>query len=96
MSEIKIDIKKVRNANYNVPSMTSNLSAQKKYVNMLKWRIASDIQNRRNIRNRLDDILRQIEKEEEKLNDIYEVTKSAVTQYTNVETRLTTNASRFE
>lgn len=96
MAAINIDIKKVRNANYNLPSMISNLSVQKKYVNMLKWRIPSEIQNRRNIRERLNSILREMDRAEQQLNDIYKVTGSAVTQYMSMETNLTANASRFE
>lgn len=96
MAEINIDIKKVRNANYNLPPMISSLSAQKKYVNMLKWRIPSEIQDRRNIRERLNSILREMDRAEQQLNDIYKVTGSAVTQYMNMETNLTANASRFQ
>lgn len=96
MAAINIDIKKVRNANYNLPPMISNLSVQKKYINMLKWRIPSEIQDRRNIRERLHSILREMDRAEQQLNDIYKVTGSAVTQYMSMETNLTANASRFE
>lgn len=96
MAAINIDIKRVRNANYSLPPMISNLSAQKKCVNMLKWRIPSEIQDRRGIRERLDSILREMDRAEQQLNDIYKVTGSAVTQYMNMETRLTANASRFQ
>lgn len=96
MAAINFDIKKVRNANYNLPPMISNLSAQKKYVSMLKWRIPSEIQDRRNIRERLNAVLREMDKAEQQLNEIYKVTGSAVTQYMNMETNLTANASRFQ
>lgn len=95
MAAINIDIKKVRNANYSLPPMISNLSAQKRYINMLKWRIPSEIQDRRKIRKRLNSILREIDRAEQQLNDIYKVTGSAVTQYMNMETNLTVNASMF-
>lgn len=49
MAEINIDMKKVRNANYNLPSVISSLSVKKRDINMMKWRIPSEIQNRRNI-----------------------------------------------
>lgn len=96
MAAINIDIKKVRNANYNVPPMMSNLSAQKKYINMLKWRIPSEIQDRREIRERLSAAGRELERIEQQLNDIYKVTGSAVVQYMDMETKLTANASRFQ
>lgn len=96
MAAIDIDIKKVRNANYNLPPMISNLSVQRRYLNMLRWRIPSEIQDRRNIRERLDHILREIDRAEQQMNDIYKVTESAAAQYANVETNLTANASRFQ
>ncbi|MCM1221655.1 MAG: hypothetical protein NC548_44970 [Lachnospiraceae bacterium] len=96
MAAIHIDIKKVRNANYNLPSMISNLSLQKKYINMLKWRIPSEIQDRRNIRERLNSVLRELDRAEQQMNDIYKVTGSAVTQYMSMETNLTANTSRFQ
>lgn len=95
MADINIDIKKVRNANYNLPPMISNLSAQKRYVNMFKWRIPSEIQNRKNIRERLDSILREMDRAEQQLNDIYKVTGNAVTQYMNMDNKLTANALKF-
>lgn len=96
MTAINIDIKKVRNANYSLPPMISNLSAQKKYINMLKWRIPSEIQDRRNIRERFHFILQEMDRAEQQLNDIYRVTGSAVAQYMNMENKLTVNSSRFE
>lgn len=96
MAQINIDMKKVRNANYNLPSVISNLSAQKRDVNMLKWRIPSEVQDRRRIRERLNSVLKDIEKVEQQLNDVYKVTGSAVSQYMNMEANLTVNASRFQ
>jgi len=96
MAAININVKKVRNANYNLPPIISNLSAQKRYLNMLKWRIPLEIQDRRDIRERLNSILKEMDRVEEQLNDIYRVTGSAVTQYMNMETKLMANASRFQ
>lgn len=95
MPAIKIDIKKVRNANYNLPPMISNLSIQKKNVNMLKWRVPSEIQDRKNIRERFHSVLRELDKAEQQLDDIYKITGSAVAQYMNMETNLTVNAAKF-
>lgn len=89
MAVINIDLKKVKNANYNLPPAISNLSAQKRYINMLKWRIFPEIQDRRNIRERLEDVLREIDKLERQLGEIYHVTETAVSQYTDMEIRLT-------
>lgn len=95
MAAINIDIKKVRNANGNLPQMISNLSVYKKDISMLKWRIPSEIQGKRNIEERLNIILCEMDRVGQQLNDIYKVTGSAVTQYMRMETNLTVNASKF-
>ena len=96
MVEIRIDIKKVRNANYNFPSIISGLSAQKRNLGLLKWRIPSEIQNKKAISDRLNAIFEEMDKAERQMNDIYKVTTSAVTQYTDMENTLNQNASKFK
>lgn len=96
VAAIKIDMKKIRSVNYNLPPMVSNLSAQKRYVNMLKWRIPAEIQDRKNIRERLNSVLRELDRAQQQINDIYKATESAMEQYLNMETNLTVNASRFQ
>ena len=96
MSAINIDIRKVRNANYELPPIISNLSAQKRYVNMLKWILLSEIQDRRHIRERIDFVLREMEKAEQQITEIYKVTGNGVTQYGIMEINLMANADGFE
>ncbi|MCM1026246.1 MAG: hypothetical protein NC432_07405 [Roseburia sp.] len=96
MAEIKIDIKRIRNANYDIPPMISGLAAQRRYLNMLKWKIPEEIQGRRNIRERLDTVLRELEKAERQLDDVYRITGSAMAQYRDTEKKITANASRFQ
>ena len=96
MAEIKIDLKKLQNANYSIPSVLSGLAAQKRYLNLLKWRIPTEIQNKKQIRKQLDACIKEITEIEEQINDIYKVSRSAVMQYTNVEKKLNKNASQFK
>lgn len=96
MAEIKIDLKKVRNANHDLPPMMSNLSERRRYLGRLKGRIPSEIQGRRDIGGRLDSVLREMDRAERQLGEVYRVTGSAVTQYRNMETNLTANAARFQ
>ena len=96
MSAINIDIRKVRNANYELPPIISNLSAQKRYVNMLKLILLSEIQDRRHIRERIDFVLREMEKAEQQITEIYKVTGNVVTQYGIMEINLMANADGFE
>ncbi len=96
MAAIMIDMKKVRNAGYELPPMMSNLSAQRRYINLLKWRIPSEIQDKRDIRERLHSIMQEMDRVEQMLHDIYEMTESALEQYKNTETNLTASAARFQ
>ena len=96
MAAINVDMKKIKNANYNLPSMISSIDTQKRYVNMLKWRIPSEIQDRRGIRERLNSVSRELDKAQQMLSGVYNVTGSAMTQYANMEKTLTENAARFE
>ena len=96
MAEIKIDLKKLQNANYSIPSVLSGLAAQKRYLNLLKWRIPTDVQNKKQIRKQLDACIKELVEIEEQINDIYKVAKNAVTQYSNVEKRINKNASQFK
>ncbi len=88
MADVSIDIKRVRNTNYAVPGMLSSLDRSEKSVNMLKWRIPGEVQNRRDIRNRLAAIVRDISRAEEMLGKIYRITEEGINQYSETERRL--------
>ena len=96
MEAIKINMNKIQNANYDLPPLISNLSEQIRYINLLKWRIQPGIQDRKYIRERLHSIVQELDRAEQMLRDIYEMAGSAVEKYKNIDTKLTTAASKFQ
>ena len=96
MPDIDIDIKRVRNANYAVPAMISALSRSERTVNLLKWRIPAEVQERRNIKARLELVSRELKRAQELLNDIYTVTEGGIDSFTVVEHELENKANLFE
>ena len=95
MKKIDIDISKTRNVNYNISPIVSSVSAQRRNVNLLKWRISPDVQNRRNISSRLNAAVSELESIEKKLNEIYRITESALDQFAETENKLNKNADAF-
>lgn len=95
MNKIDIDKGKLRIVNNNMPPITSSLSVQKRNINLLKWRIAPEIQNRSDLKGRLSRAAAELEAIENILQDIYRLTGSAISQYSDTETRLSKNASKF-
>lgn len=95
MAAIKIDMKRVRDANDHLPSMLSVLSEQRMYIRMRRGGIPPEIQCRSHIRERLDDILRELDRAEQQLKEIYSETENAVIQYSEMEAKLTAVAERF-
>ncbi|MBD5532358.1 MAG: hypothetical protein HDQ98_09175 [Lachnospiraceae bacterium] len=96
MAAIKIDMKRVRDANDHLPSMLSVLSEQRMYIQMRRRGIPPEIQGRRHIGERLNDILRELDRAEQQLKEIYSETENAVIQYTKMEAKLTAIAERLQ
>ena len=95
MRKTDINISKTRSANYLLPPVISMLESEKKSISLLKWRIAPEVQGRRNLTGRLNAAVREMEYIAKKLNDIYEVTESALLQLEKTENALNDNISKF-
>lgn len=96
MSRIKIDIKKVRTASYTLPSASSKTENVKRSLSLLRWRIPGEIQDQRDIRNRVNYLISELGRIEDDINDIYKVTEHCLYQYMNTEEKNYDNASKFE
>lgn len=96
MSRIQIDIKKVRTASYTLPSMAGKAENVKRSMSLLRWRIPGEVQDQRDIRNRVNNIISELGRVEEELNDIYKITEHCLYQYMNTEEKNYNNASKFE
>lgn len=95
MADIKIDLKKVRDANAKVPGMISSLEGSERKTGLLKWRIPEDIQSRTDVKARLDSVVSDMEKAERMLKEIKETVGGAVTSYSNADKRRNKEAAKF-
>ncbi len=93
MADIKIDIKRVRNANYAVPAMISSLDRSERAINLMKWRIPEEIQERRDIKNRLALIVRKMKQAESKLGEFYKFTEDSINRYLETDRGLNNQAN---
>lgn len=96
MERIEIHLRELKAANQRMPSALSSIENIKRNVSLLRWRIPAEIQERRDIRVRLEAVLEELVSAEKKLQGIYTVTDSAITQYMNTDGELKKNAESFE
>ncbi len=96
MARIDIDVNTVKNANYAVPQMVSGVSNIKRSIGLLKWRIDPEIMNRRNVRDKIENIIKELGTAEKELNDTYVVTEDILGQYLESEQTLSVFANKFE
>lgn len=94
MPDIHIDIKKVRNSNYSVPSMVAGLERSDRMLGLLRWRIPEEVQSRRDLGNRLEKAVKDMKRAEEMLTEVYAFTEKVINQYTDVD-RALDNAADF-
>ncbi len=95
MSEIYININKIRSANYNIPAVVGKVAHANRSVWKMKRQIADEIMDQRRIRQRLDKICGEIESLERHINELYVITKSCMMQYEAAENENSHNAGLF-
>lgn len=93
---LKFDIKRVRMANYALPTQLAKIAGIKRGIGLLRWRIPEQIRNKRDIERRVNLLYRQLAEIETEINRIYEVTNQSLYQYANMEEKNTLNANRFD
>lgn len=93
---LKFDIKRVRMANYALPTQLAKIAGIKRGIGLLRWRIPEQIRNKRDIGSRVNLLYRQLAEIETEINRIYEVTNQSLYQYANMEEKNTLNANRFD
>lgn len=96
MAAINIDMRKVRCANENLPSIIADLSEQRRYIRSLKLNIPLEIQEEKYIGERLNTVLREIDRAEQQMSKIYSIAANAVIQYSSTEKNLMINALRYQ
>lgn len=95
MSRIRVDISAIRHANYNVPGIVSKMNTTKKTIGSFKRRVPEEIMTRYSIRQRIEKVYTDIEELERKINALYDITNSCVSQYESAENENMSNANMF-
>ncbi len=95
MSRIYVNISEIRNANYGMPSLSSKADNVKRAVGLMRYRVIAEVAARYSIKERLNDVYREIGKIEEKMDEMYAVTNSCVEQYDQTERENSHNIDQF-
>lgn len=90
MAVIDINIGEVSNVNTQLPRHMVTLSGVRRELEILRWRLDQEIMNQNYMKERYGNILREISKVEEKINDVHNFISSAIMQYEELE-RLSKN-----
>lgn len=90
MAVIDINIGEVSNINAQLPRHTVTLSSVRRELEILRWRLDEELMNHNYMKERYGNILREISKVEEKINDVHNFISSAIMQYEELE-RLSKN-----
>ncbi len=96
MSYIQIDLSKVKNANNLIPRIGSSIAGIRRNVGLLRWRVDPEVLNRRNVREKLNHIVSELEKVEQNVEKIYTVTEDIIAQYNDSEQKLSAYDGKFE
>lgn len=96
MAQIDIDIKKIRTANYSLPNQKTELDSIRRGLGLMRWKIPKEIQNEKEIGDRIIRIIEELERLESEMDDIYLTTNVAVKNYMENENGLVRKASLFK
>jgi hypothetical protein len=96
MARIDINLDVIKNSNVSVPRVVSGISGVKRDMGLLRWRIDAEVMNRRGVKEKMENIISELSKAEQSVNDIYIVTEGVINQYAESEQILSAYAQKFE
>ena len=96
MARIDINLDVIKNSNVSVPRVVSGISGVKRDMGLLRWRIDAEVMNRRGVKEKMENIISELSKAEQSVNDIYIVTEGVINQYAESEQILSVYAQKFE
>lgn len=95
MADIKIDLKRITDANSGMPGMISQVEGARRSVGLMRWRIPEEIQTTCDIKKRLDSVVADMQRAEKLLEDIKRVVGSGITFYSESDARAKNAAEKF-
>lgn len=95
MATININMRDVKNANSLLPSIKNQISSVERGVGLLRWRVPEELQNNRNVKDRLNNMVQDLRDVEQRLGEVYSVVNEAVYQYQTMEQNLRSSVDSF-
>lgn len=96
MSDINVDMRKVRSLNQNLYSMERQIEYAQRGISRIAAEIPDEILARQQIRERLKEVSRETERLIVQLEELRDVTNSCMDQYAEAENKNSRNAAVFD
>lgn len=94
--KLKINMSAVRDVNYTLPPMITKMSGIQRGVGLLRWRVPAQLQQEREIGNRLAKVHREAGELVDELAQLYDMVNHCIDMYDRTERQNDENASQFK
>lgn len=95
MADINIDFEKMYRASAYLSSRAYMFSNIRRAVGLSRWKLPEDIRKQKNIGERMEEIMKQLQTAEQLMNEMKTVTNSCISQYMKAESKNAGNADKF-
>lgn len=95
MADVDIDIKKLRQIAMQLSAKESVLDDARRTLALMRWKLPEDMTNKRNIDERLKDLLIQLERTQNMMQNIRNATNECVAQFMSAEEKNIKNINRL-
>ena len=95
MPRLYVNLYEVRKANYGLRPLEFKIKHVKADIKTIKYRIPTEISQKRRIRERINQVCSDISRLEKKIDELYQITSSCMEQYEYAELKNTENAKGF-
>lgn len=95
MTDIYINFEKIHRASSYLSSKSYLFFSIRRTVGLSRWKLPDKVKKQKNVENRIEEIMRQLQIAEQLMNEMKTVTNSCISQYMNAENVNTDNANKF-
>lgn len=95
MAEIDIDIRKMKTIVMKMSSKESVLDESRRSLALLRWKLPEEMTKKQEIDNRISNVLLQIDRIRNMMQDIRSTSNECVMQYLSAETKNVNNIDKF-
>ena len=95
MAEINIDFDKMYQASVYLSSKAYLFSGVRRTVGLSRWKLPENVKEQKNIEERINRVLKQLQLAEQLMTDMKTVTNGCIAQYMQAEEKNNKNANKF-